>query len=495
MAETLTSGSSYNVTLDYDDSITVTGTATVIATGPVTSVNTANIGTTTYGPYARGASVRIIAGGSVTYTLNRVDGGDGVVRYSMEQNPSLSGAAAGAVRGAVIQRSNTLAMRTIGAQQQNTSDNNRHRQWWRIKGIGGKWVRVRAVQRNASATGFTIAGIALTAGRDWTEQNPTDATGTAAVWQQMATDLVIPESPVPGLGFATTVTPWFTVYVPPEITDPSVGVLVTSSFIATGGRASSGSTVNSSTVGAGAVNSQRQATLAGGDGTLASLSASFLSAAAASFFVFDLEIQVVGAQSVWISGDSRSTGSRDNSVDSRDDLYGWAAMAVDSLNVNNGKTVSLCNFGFHGTSSDVFHGRLLTALNDSGITLPDVVLVQVMSSNDTSPWTDATVNAAFGRSMDIAEAARKRGVTPCLYTSYPGPSLDSAPKVAAWARVNEQIRQSGLPYIDFDVPALNDGATLPRVPTSLSGDGGQHLNTAGQLIARDLALPVLRGLL
>lgn len=85
MAENLVSGNSINFVFDADDYISITGNATVIATGPNTSVNTSTTGTATFGPYAGGASVRIIATGNLTYTVTRPRGADTPMYFDQER--------------------------------------------------------------------------------------------------------------------------------------------------------------------------------------------------------------------------------------------------------------------------------------------------------------------------------------------------------------------------------------------------------------------------
>ena len=71
MAEQLASGNSTTLQLDESDYVSITGNALVIASGPSASVNTTNAGTVVYGPYAGGASMRIVATGAVSYTLTQ----------------------------------------------------------------------------------------------------------------------------------------------------------------------------------------------------------------------------------------------------------------------------------------------------------------------------------------------------------------------------------------------------------------------------------------
>lgn len=71
MTEQLLTGGSASFTLNGNDFVTVTGSVTVYATGPSTSVSTSSSGTAVYGPYPFGANVRLIAGGSVDFEITR----------------------------------------------------------------------------------------------------------------------------------------------------------------------------------------------------------------------------------------------------------------------------------------------------------------------------------------------------------------------------------------------------------------------------------------
>lgn len=86
MAENLSTGNSVFIPLDGDDFINVVGSATVIATGPNTSVNTTNVSTTQYGPYNGGAMVRLIALEAISFTVTKVESAGNEAQIG--QNPA-----------------------------------------------------------------------------------------------------------------------------------------------------------------------------------------------------------------------------------------------------------------------------------------------------------------------------------------------------------------------------------------------------------------------
>jgi hypothetical protein len=106
------------------------------------------------------------------------------------------------------------------------------------------------------------------------------------------------------------------------------------------------------------------------------------------------------------------------------------------------------------TSGMTTSDYIANAVNSLAIMVPDVVLLQTYSANDTGAAGKAAVWNAWQRTMVFASLAVAAGSTVILVTSPPFCGIGSYREAAVWEAsrlcANEFVKNSGMPYLDSD---------------------------------------------
>lgn len=340
------------------------------------------------------------------------------------------------------------------------------------------------VYNDQTAANVTLNKHAVAGGSDYTAQNPSGAWAVGPENLPLNGDASY-SSATPG----RLITAPLRIYMPPDVVDPRWSTLYSR-------------TQQTGTRGYGAnvaSNWNNVATLFRQTmdfQTLAAIDAEMTpSGSNVRFRSHSLILRPVGALTARTSvviGDSRSSGQGAGDTDgsSFPGCFGWHARAIESISGEFGDLVGYENWGRPGTNSTAF----LTVFNDVlRYRAPDHIHYQGISSNDTNPWTEATVNTAITRLANVAAECRRRGIAFTTETMYPSVAVTNETRLAQWLRWNQHVRDT-YPgrYIEFAQSPLADYSTeLPSLAVAYRVDA-QHRNDAGHTLSAQIAVPVIK---
>jgi hypothetical protein len=166
-----------------------------------------------------------------------------------------------------------------------------------------------------------------------------------------------------------------------------------------------------------------------------------------------------------------------------DSLYQGTGGATNMANAFNYACTSLStqafpvihsNLSLSGQSSPNFHALANLALSTFN---PDVVFIKGESPNDASSGTAAAFAVSRARAMAFADLCTRKGIVPVLTTAMPWTWTGSSE--AARLAYNDDVRNSGYLYADWDA-AVTDGGSPARLQAAFtSSTAPPHPNDAG----------------
>ena len=177
----------------------------------------------------------------------------------------------------------------------------------------------------------------------------------------------------------------------------------------------------------------------------------------------------------------RTMGVGDSITHNNQDTTGgccvsWGQRAAAIAAATLGRPVTFANYGWAGQTTAQYYQRAIDLLN-AGIR-PDILFYSVFSPNDPIS-SQATVDAAFGRGMDIYQRCRVIGVKCVLTTAMPNTLLNT-PNDNIRKALNNKLRawkSRGYPVADFDL-VTSTGSTPALWKTGYNVDQ-YHPNATG----------------
>jgi hypothetical protein len=294
--------------------------------------------------------------------------------------------------------------------------------------FGGKFIKIRLSYYNDSLIPMTIdtgwAGIA--SGNNFNELNPKKPDGTASTWiasinaTQVAGTM---DTKNPTVGYSD----WFTVYVYPDIDNSAWGTVYLRAKASSGGRSHGFN--NQADAIAWNKNYPNMKSIAS-YGNITSISDDFGPNAQTDqpYRIAYPSIYTMGKKySVAWFGDSRS----DASYASGEYIHNhWRNLLSKSY-----PQISHQHYAFSGDSARVFLNRAITYLNSSA-DKPDAIIIQVSSSNDTNPYTEATIQADIDLVTIIVNLCKSQGIKLITIIGYAYQSGNTVDKVSWWKYAN-----------------------------------------------------------
>lgn len=343
--------------------------------------------------------------------------------------------------------------------------------------FGGKFVRIRLKYYNDSLTVPMVvdaawAGVAC--GRDYTELNPLKPDGSAATWQastNATTIAVTTDATIPTEGYSD----WFTVYVYPDVNNPTYGTLYLRAKSSSGGRSHGFiDAADAANWNAAYPNLKSDARY----GSLASIGANLTEGTGTNteqlYRIAWPDIHTVEHKyTIATFGDSRSNASGDAGDPTRQH---WR-----NIISNANPSIIWQHYAISGNSTSLFLNRCITLLNSSN-EKPDAIMVQVSSSNDVNPYTEAQVLANLNLVNQIEDLCRTQGIKLIMIAGYAYYSGNTQDKVDWWTRVNNHAKSSRY-YLDFTAtPFTIYTGTWPLLNPDYTTDGA-HFNAVGHAAA------------
>ena len=362
---------------------------------------------------------------------------------------------------------------------------------------------VRAVYETDSTTPPAISATAFAAGRAFSDDNPLDASGSAAAWKVVTNTAVSAASATYGTDGQNGVGKTAYVYlnIPAPVDGSGGGYVYVGTKLASGtARGIVGSptrpTEEYENYVSGLLPTQKYRALYQAGDFVNSNQNGMTGATKGSRFnpVTQLEIIPI-VRAIWgvVTGDSTTYGLGLDATDPAKQPHGysWATIACHRR-VQSGIAMAITNLSFEGKPTAFFlgtpggTGKLAALLADADF-YPSFVVIQPFSGNDGT-FTQATVDAALLMALQSAQACRKRGILPIIRTVTPtnaaNTTQDNLRKLC-----NTMIRNSG--EVVFDMDALvSDNATPAAIQPAYTIDG-KHLSRAGNELCATAFLQLL----
>lgn len=196
------------------------------------------------------------------------------------------------------------------------------------------------------------------------------------------------------------------------------------------------------------------------------------------------------ALTLFSGGDSvlSGVGSKGQAIDSGVDSVGM--QMVKALN-----RVTRPALHRNGAVSGMISSDFITdATNAISFSVPDIILLQTYSENDTNANTNAVAWSAFQRSMIFVNAATKAGARVIVLLSPPAHGAGSPRSAAIWEAfrvyANNLVRASGIPFVDCDI-VVGTGTNPVAYQAGMSDDL-VHPNDVGAGVLAKAALITLQ---
>lgn len=354
--------------------------------------------------------------------------------------------------------------------------------------LGQKTFRIRARYINpVAAAAYEVQTHAVGVGRDFNEVEPKNPAGDPITWQ-VAGALTVPAGPATGTHEVTTAYgPWFTCRGVPEAGDPRwTTVYIRSRNTVAGagtGRAGISSNVLMNLAAAVAPDFKIRYEYAAAGTTINSSTFTLTSSASLGdgirnqqAFEFEIDFQEDILNVAWF-GDSRMAGQG-----STGNGYGCNLRATEAL-WDAGYKIGFENHSLAGSTQATFQAFAMDRLNQTGMRLPDVAVLQIASTNDTNPYSEQTTTDNIGRLIEFIKRCKQLGVEPVLMLLYPSGAAQTVPQLAQFRRINDYALASGCKCIDFyNSEFFKTNAPIPLLTPSLTADGA-HLTDAGHSLA------------
>ncbi len=462
------------------------GSATAIIDGNVYELG---LGEKFFGPFTQSESVQVVVrAGAITYNIET----DGAASREITQDPitrqpvsdsadTIRGAAAGAAR-----HSGMIALRYVSAAYgtAQVASGYTFRQAWGVPFRGRCLVRAVYESNQASPSARSTA---FASGRSISDNNPLNASGSAAAWKTVAS--VTPSTPTnvnTFAGWGRAKTAWAMLDITPATDGGAGGYIYTSTEFAANDLCMVGNNDRPLSDYGAYVNDKlpharyRQFAVSGSHSTSGSMpEPTHLQYAPVAW----IEVIPV-AGSFWgvNIGDSTSQALGYGSGASAPFNYNWAHIAANDR-IADGVTVHVSNFAHEGATHDVFMGPTtggtgrLSALWSDADFRPSFVVIQPASLNGGGAGLDsANADSAVANALQWCRALRDQRIIPILRTIVPSGTLTPTQEANRIA-INTAMRSSGEAVFDIDY-IVRDPSNTSQILPAYQLDS-THLNAAG----------------
>lgn len=435
-------------------------------------------------------------------------GGGALAEYSLDPTTGavtgLVGPDGGVVPGLVNSAgAAVMQIRYVNWPSYNTFDTSSFRQIWQVPFQGP--CLVRAVYETDATSVSTVSNCAFAAGRNYSDDDPVDASGSPATWQlQTAIALTAASASFSTDGvYGFGKSGWVFLNIPAPTDGGLGGYVYTTTKLASGtGRGIVGNAARPTNDWESAISGllpsmKYRALYKSGD--FATTSQNGMGAAVPtknSQFnpVAYLEL-IPMTRSIAVAGfgDSTTQGLGTGTPAVQPYNYNPGHVAAYLMQSQRGKPVHFANFASEGKTSTFYLKRLETLLADDDFR-PTFVFIQPISRNDNGGvYSAASINSAISSAIQLAASCRKKNIIPIFRTALPDSTTNST--TDAYRKTgNDMIRASGVLCLDMD-SMFSDGATPARIVSSHTYDG-THLNkTANDIAGAALASILCRSLM
>ena len=351
--------------------------------------------------------------------------------------------------------------------------------------FGGKFIRVRLNYWNDSTTipmVVDIGAASVASGRNFNEIDPLKADGTAQTWaiSTVATTTgVTTDATVPMTGYSE----WFYIYVEPDINNPAYGTIYLRAKASSGGR-SHGFTSDQDGLDWN-TNFPNHKSL-GEYKNNATITTSFIGATVNSRYRLaypDIETVDAGYTVVYF-GDSRLDAFFSATAYHR---MHWKSK-ISELNPH----ITYQNFAIQATTTAQFLGRCLTYLNSSAYRIPDALVIEVASRNDTNRFTESVITADMALVGQIKALCEAKGIKLILVANI----AEGIIGTVGWWTISNNYAKSAKYCLDFTGYTFNNYSdpTNPILISSLTTDN-IHFNDVGHTLAANTIYPKLLSIL